>query len=629
MIDSELATLSQLAQLKLGSLNTKFDQLSTNLHAWVRLDVMNDLASGDVDKRVENTLVNLKKDYAFDGEIYAFNAKGHLVAASIRQHQPAMLPEAWKPHGEISFVNKHTNPLDGDEIVVLSTPIAANFSADHNIGTLVMAYHWSEVITAMTDKSLILYHHDSHASPESAPPGFVRNDSHIILASTLHTTIPDKVLLDSVHHGGWVQVGNDQYLINSASENAGLLSGWEMVMFRNPEALHHTLNTVAVKLAVLCAILALPLTLAINWLAKLLSAPLRELTRFVSDITETQDLSKRLTMRSNDELGVLIAAFNNMAAKLEGASENQKQLVDELKVFSEELENKVRRRTSELLSLNSELTSALDNLKATQSQLIHQEKMASLGQLVAGVAHELNNPIAFIYANYPHLEEYISALFNLLDAIHRLPLPADSRQQMEAMYAKVDIEFLREDLLSIIRGGKSGTARIREIVSSLRSFSHLGEAEVKTANLEDGLNDTLALLQHQFKTRIEVVRDYNLNIPVLCRPGQLNQVFMNILSNAIQAIEGTGTITINTRREDSWAIVEISDTGCGMPPDVASHIFDPFYTTKQVGEGTGLGLSISHSIMEDHGGRIEVKSEVGRGTTFTLYIPYEGGQFSI
>jgi len=194
------------------------------------------------------------------------------------------------------------------------------------------------------------------------------------------------------------------------------------------------------------------------------------------------------------------------------------------------------------------------------------------------------------------------------------------------LYAAADLEFLREDLLRIIQSGKTGATRIREIVSSLRSFSHLGEAEVKLARLESGLDDTIALLQHQLKAaNIKVERDYQLNASVLCRPGQLNQVFMNILSNGIHANKDReqGGISISTRREDDWAVVRISDTGCGMPPEVISHIFNPFFTTKQVGEGTGLGLSISHGIIEDHGGKIEVESEVGRGTTFTLRIPFK------
>ena len=298
--------------------------------------------------------------------------------------------------------------------------------------------------------------------------------------------------------------------------------------------------------------------------------------------------------------------------------------MQELRIFAEELESKVADRTKELTASNFELIRTLENLKAAQSQLIHHEKMASLGQLVAGVAHELNNPIGFIYANFPHLEDYVLSLLTLLDELRRLPLPEDAQKRMEVLYAAADLEFLREDLLRIIHSGKTGANRIREIVSSLRSFSHLGEAEVKLARLESGLDDTIALLQHQLKAgNIQVERDYQLNTSVLCRPGQMNQVFMNILSNAIQASKDQGTIIISTRREDDWAVVQISDTGCGMPQEVISHIFNPFFTTKQVGEGTGLGLSISHGIIEDHGGKIEVASEVGRGTTFTLRIPFK------
>jgi signal transduction histidine kinase len=187
--------------------------------------------------------------------------------------------------------------------------------------------------------------------------------------------------------------------------------------------------------------------------------------------------------------------------------------------------------------------------------------------------------------------------------------------------ASADLSFLREDLLKIIRSGQSGATRVKEIISSLRSFSRLDEALEKPIRLEEGLDDTLALLQYQFKKRIQIVRDYRLNQFVPCRPGQLNQVFMNILYNAVQAIEGPGTITVGTRREEDWAVVSISDTGKGIPPEIKSRIFDPFFTTKKIGEGTGLGLSISYGIIEKHGGHINVDSEVGRGTTFTLYIP--------
>lgn len=327
--DSELATLSQLAQLKLGSLDARFEQLATDLRAWTKLDVMNDLASGDVDKRVENTLENLKKEYAIKGELYAFNAAGHLVASSDRRHEIDTLPDIWKPHGAISFVNKHPNPEDGDEIVALVAPVAATFSANYQLGTLVIAYHWSEVSAALSDQTLLLYHQDLPGPPESAPetqvtdkplPNLAHHETLVLLGSTLGAPVPAESLPNLAHLEGWVQVGNNPYLVNSASENTGLLSGWEVVMLRDPGSLYQTVHMVILKLAILGLILTLPLIFAIRWLAGRLTAPLRKLTKFVSEITGTHDLSKRLELHSNDEIGILATDFNRMTARLESGS---------------------------------------------------------------------------------------------------------------------------------------------------------------------------------------------------------------------------------------------------------------------------------------------------------------------
>lgn len=630
---AELDTLSQKAHLKLGGIHAKFEELSIDLQAWAKLDVMNDLVSGDIDKRVKSALENLKKDYALDGEIYAFNTEGVLVASSSGQQGASRLPDAWSHAAGVKFVDKHPNPHGEGDVVALTVPIMSAFSAGYRLGSLVIAYPWAEVQSLLSDKALLLDHRDSPDSVSSSEkeqqsgkppisPG--HSDLLVLLGSTLNFPVPEASLRSLAHNEGWLQIADRQYLFNSVWENSGLLSGWQVVVLHEPDTLNQTINSVALKLAALCAVLALPLTLAISWLANRLTAPLRELTRFVTSITETNDLSKRLTLRSHDESGVLADAFNQMTANLESASRDQQRLVQELKRFTEELENKVAERTRELTLSNFELIRTLENLKAAQSQLIHQEKMASLGQLVAGVAHELNNPIGFIYANFPHLEEYVNTLLRLLDELRRLPVPVDAQKRMEVLYAEADLEYLRDDLVRIIQSGKSGADRVREIVASLRSFSHLGEAELKLASLEKGMDDTLALLKHQLKTRdIKVERDYQLGVPVLCRPGQLNQVFMNILSNAIQASKEQGVISVGIKREGDWAVVRISDTGSGMRPEVVSHIFEPFYTTKPVGEGTGLGLSISHGIIKNHGGEISVESEVGRGTTFTLRIPFK------
>ena len=327
--DAELGTLSQLAQLKLDTLNTKLEQLGTSLRAWTKLDVMNDLASGDIDKRVESTLVNLKNDYALNGDIYAFDAADNLVASSEQQHRKFKLPKAWKSHGPVSFVNKHTDPLDGDDIVVLAVPIMASFSANFQLGTIVMAYHWREIRAVLPDQALLLYHQDLSAQPEvtpntsptnTSPPDLAHNETIALLESTLGTPVSSEMLSDLSRREGWVQVGNNPFLVNSAAEKTGLLSGWEIVMFRGPEEIEKTVHLVILKLALLGLIMTLPLILAIRWLASRLTAPLRELTRFVTEISGAQDLSKRLKLKTNDEIGILASDFNLMTARLASGS---------------------------------------------------------------------------------------------------------------------------------------------------------------------------------------------------------------------------------------------------------------------------------------------------------------------
>jgi diguanylate cyclase (GGDEF)-like protein/PAS domain S-box-containing protein len=325
--DSELATLSQLANLKLGSFNTKFNQLSTNLVAWTRLDVMNDIISGDIDKRVEHTLGDLKKEYALTGQLYAFNIAGKLIASTTPEHKTASLPDLWKPQGKISFINKHISPFDGDEIVALSTPVMASFSTNYQLGTLVMAYHWSEVIAALPEQTLLYYHQDIPAEttpqilgPSNSQHSSPHHESLILQGSMLNFSLPAESLPNLAHLQGWVQIGDEQYLVNSALENTGMLSGWEIVMLREQESLNQTLHMVTIKLAILGLIMTLPLIFAIRWLARRLTSPLVQLTQFVTEIAETQDLSRQLKLKSNDEIGILAADFNLMTARLADGS---------------------------------------------------------------------------------------------------------------------------------------------------------------------------------------------------------------------------------------------------------------------------------------------------------------------
>ncbi len=260
---------------------------------------------------------------------------------------------------------------------------------------------------------------------------------------------------------------------------------------------------------------------------------------------------------------------------------------------------------------NKQLTRLFKELREKESQLIHSEKMAALGQMVAGISHELNNPVSFIYANSQALEEALNELKSIWNALP-LPVRSDYATQFQELVA---------DIHAIISDNLKGSQSIRELVQQLKNFSRIDQAQWKKASVVEGLESTLRLLKHQMGERIRVIKKYEADPEIFCNPAQLNQVFTNLLLNAIQAIEGKGTITIHTSIEKDRLFIRFSDTGKGIPPEVLPKIFDPFFTTKDVNQGTGLGLSISYSIIEKHGGTIEVESQEGRGTTITLILP--------
>ncbi len=283
-----------------------------------------------------------------------------------------------------------------------------------------------------------------------------------------------------------------------------------------------------------------------------------------------------------------------------------------------------QRYKADLEKQNIELATRKAELERLQAQLVHNEKMASLGQLAAGVAHELNNPAGFIYGNMDLLEEYQAGLSQLLSVYDESELPPPIASKVQAIKQKINYDLLLSDLTSIVSDCREGAERIRKVVINLRLFSRLDQADVQLVDLHEGIDSTIRLLSRYYNNgRIRLVRKY-ADLPMIgCYAGQLNQVWMNLLANAAQAIDGEGEVRISTHIESGFAQVVISDTGCGIPEEQLHKIFDPFFTTKAVGEGTGLGLSTSYGIIERHGGTIRAESKMGEGTSFIVNIPLE------
>ncbi|BAY63014.1 response regulator receiver sensor signal transduction histidine kinase [Calothrix brevissima NIES-22] len=304
-------------------------------------------------------------------------------------------------------------------------------------------------------------------------------------------------------------------------------------------------------------------------------------------------------------------------------------------------QNNLLEEISERREAEAKLQQTLNELKQTQTQLIQSEKMSSLGQMVAGIAHEINNPINFIYGNINYVNEYTNNLLTIIN-IYQQIYP-DYHPELAAIAEEIDLEFIVDDLQRLLPSMKMGAERIRNIVLSLRNFSRIDEAEFKAVDIHQGIESTLMILQYRLNDKpehpaIEVIRDYSKLPLVECYAGQLNQVFMNILINAIEALEANNNqpesqqrkansqqIKIRTFLDNSQQItIAIADNGLGIPEDVKNRIFDPFFTTKAVGQGTGLGLAISYQIItQKHGGTLECNSIPGQGSEFMIKIPVQ------
>ena len=340
-------------------------------------------------------------------------------------------------------------------------------------------------------------------------------------------------------------------------------------------------------------------------LSRNISVPVLAL-RDAADKVGKGDLTQRVVNKSGDEIGELATAFNKMVTDLEKAREER------------------NKANADLAKANEALNQTVSDLKATQDQLIQAEKMASLGQLTAGIAHEINNPINFVSANIQPLKDDLRDILELVGVYEKAikeHLPKKEAGELQQLRENIKMDTTLQEVNDLLKGMEEGAKRTSEIVKGLRNFSRLDQNVFLSADINESLDSCLVLLNNSYKNRIKIVRQFGQIPEVDCLPGQINQVFMNILSNAIQAIPAEGTIFVKTWPVDATVKISIRDTGTGMPEDVQKKIFDPFFTTKGVGKGTGLGMSISFGIIQKHNGKIELFSKPGEGTEFVITIP--------
>ncbi|MBW4515871.1 MAG: HAMP domain-containing protein [Timaviella obliquedivisa GSE-PSE-MK23-08B] len=360
-----------------------------------------------------------------------------------------------------------------------------------------------------------------------------------------------------------------------------------------------------------------------------IARPLKSVTQLAEAVVQESNFNLRSPISTQNEVGSLATSLNQL---VQWVGDN----TYALEQARQTLEQRVEERTQNL-------TEALYELKQTQLQLIQSEKMSSLGQLVAGIAHEVNNPINFIHGNLKHADEYSQTLLELIHLYQQqYPCPTPA---IQTYIETVDLDFIRKDLPNLISSMQVGTERTRQIVLSLRNFSRLDEAEMKPVDIHEGIESTLLILNSRLSQGMHLIKKYGALPFVECYPAQLNQVFMNLIVNAIDALEGgrmenvvsrtdnlqasrsnfqvaDPIITICTEQVDQHHVsIQVCDNGSGISPEIQAKLFDPFFTTKPIGKGTGLGLSICYQIIEKHQGEIQVTSEAGQGTKFTVLLP--------
>ncbi|MDD2864762.1 MAG: ATP-binding protein [Methylococcales bacterium] len=591
--------LTDIADHKAAEISNVLLFERTNLLSWRASSVMLDVVVDDLDKRINTELKNLKKYYPLAGDLYVFNEAGELIASTQQGVLKTKLPDAWKTQKDYQLVFKHDVPfIKGSVLAHLTT---LNLPQLKRQGYLVITHPWDDItqLLAPTDSNFAL-----RKNSETSAELFMKN------------SVQDITLNDDFTQNPLWFFGDESYLGSISKPITIGDFNFQIAAFMPEKLAQKPLLELVKNLLIAAAFVGIPMIFVVSLLSRHFVTPIKELTETIHEIEKSNDLSIQVQVSGRDEVADLGNAFNRMTHQIGELFHKNAIVEKELENLNANLENQVIERTTQLQD-------TLQKLKSAQAQLVQSEKMVSLGQLVAGIAHEINNPIGAIYANMPPLAEYIDDIKTTVE-IAENNLDEAGLKNLNEHKEQIDYAFVVSDLEHLLGSQKQAADRIRNIVLSLRNFSSLDQDDVKTVLLEEDIDSTLQMLLHNYKNRIVIEKDYALNEQVECYAGEMNQVFMNILANAIQAIPDTGTIFISTAKVDNNALICISDTGTGMPDEIKAKIFDPFFTTKDVGEGTGLGLSISYGIIEKHQGTLTVESDQSpenHGTRFIISIP--------
>jgi len=598
--------LQENTELAAQAINKEILYEKNNLKAWAQLDVMLDIMSDDVDKRIINTLILLKKNYHLSGDLIVVNSDNKVIAATNNVDQ------------SIASVTKNIallGQLDGNAQLILRIPIHLSIMpSEVNSGYLLLTHPWTNILEQL-----------------SSPMGdFLAVHNHNVFyfsQNKLRQTLPQSKF--NLLAPFWIIQQNEKLhskkiTLLELEDNSIFIYG----MINKIEAFK-PINATLQLIGIVALLLLIPILLISIWSSNRFLKPIIDLQRAAENIADSSDLSIVIPVIHKDEIGKLATVLNKMTSNLKLAFEENLESNNELKLLTDNLENRVEERTEEL-------SDALNSLKSAQSQLVQSEKMSSLGQLVAGIAHELNNPISSVHVNTPMLKEYVSDFISFIE-FFKQQFESDKKdffenelknnigkvsERLANKLEEIDYEFVKEDITELLNAQEDAAIRIRDIVLSLRTFSRLDEAEIKAIDLNQGIDNTINILRHEIKHRIEIHKDYQLTQPVECFAGEINQVILNILANAAQAIDGQGNLWISTCiYNKSMARVIIQDDGVGLPQSLIEKIFDPFFTTKPVGVGTGLGLSISYGIIEKHHGHIIAENCTPHGAKFTIDIP--------